>query len=239
MNVYPIGHSTSAPHGESDRLWIQTANWSSSGGLIVGEAYRPDLTRASGGLRSGAMTAKANSAICRFSPGPAATRPPRRSSRRPWSNDPGRSASTGAGRLPCLRRAAEHGTPSAYAQPEGPQQRRLRRAGFDRHVFGSGASLACAEFPTFGDSSPRASSALCRVATNIQNRGTNRAATSRSRGGSSAQEIMQRLHDDEQIVLIRNAAPLRCGRAIYCRRLETVERVRLRKAQPLKSKTSR
>jgi len=50
---------------------------------------------------------------------------------------------------------------------------------------------------------------------------------------------MQRLHDDEQIVLIRDAAPLRCGRAIYCRGLETVERVRLREAQPLKSKTSR
>jgi len=49
---------------------------------------------------------------------------------------------------------------------------------------------------------------------------------------------MQRLHDDEQIVLIRNAAPPRCGRAIYFRRLENVERVQLRKVQPLRLTTS-
>jgi type IV secretory pathway TraG/TraD family ATPase VirD4 len=49
---------------------------------------------------------------------------------------------------------------------------------------------------------------------------------------------MQRLHDDEQIVLIRNAAPLRCGRAIYFRRLEKVERIQLRKVQPLRLTTS-
>jgi type IV secretory system conjugative DNA transfer VirD4/TraG family protein len=53
------------------------------------------------------------------------------------------------------------------------------------------------------------------------------------------EDVMQRLHDDEQVVLIRNAAPLRCGRTIYFRRPEMLERVRLRKVQPLRSRTSR
>jgi type IV secretion system protein VirD4 len=40
------------------------------------------------------------------------------------------------------------------------------------------------------------------------------------------EEILQRLRVDEQIVLIQNAAPLRCGRAIYFRRPEMVARTR-------------
>jgi type IV secretion system protein VirD4 len=47
------------------------------------------------------------------------------------------------------------------------------------------------------------------------------------------------LQDDEQIVLIRNAAPLRCGRAIYFRRPEMLAQVQLRKVTPAKSRTSR
>jgi hypothetical protein len=50
-------------------------------------------------------------------------------------------------------------------------------------------------------------------------------------------EIVQRLYDDELIVLVSNAAPRRCGGAIYFRLAEMLERVR--KVQPLKSRTSR
>ena len=58
------------------------------------------------------------------------------------------------------------------------------------------------------------------------------AADSRWRGGSTtAREIMQRMHNnDEQIVLICNAASLRCGEAIYFCRSEMVERVRCAKS---------
>jgi hypothetical protein len=53
------------------------------------------------------------------------------------------------------------------------------------------------------------------------------------------EEIMQRLHDDDQIVLIRNDAPLQCERTIYFRLPQMLERVRARKVQPVRSKTSR
>jgi len=53
------------------------------------------------------------------------------------------------------------------------------------------------------------------------------------------EEIMQRMQDDEQIVLIRNAAPLRCGRAIYFRRPEMLKQVQLRKVAPSKSRIPR
>jgi type IV secretory pathway TraG/TraD family ATPase VirD4 len=53
------------------------------------------------------------------------------------------------------------------------------------------------------------------------------------------EELMQRLYDDEQIVLVRNGVPLRCWRAIYFLRPEMLERVRLCKVQSVRSKTSR
>jgi hypothetical protein len=40
-------------------------------------------------------------------------------------------------------------------------------------------------------------------------------------------------------VLIRNAAPLRCGRAIYFRRQEMLAQVQLRKIATAKFRTSR
>jgi type IV secretion system protein VirD4 len=100
-------------------------------------------------------------------------------------------------------------------------------------------SRACGEFTALGDSFTEGSGSS-----------SGRDYNSRSRHQSSSRqqvagrlikpaEIVQRLHDDEQIVLIRNAAPLQCGRAIYFQRPEILEPVRLRKVQPLRSRTSK
>ena len=40
------------------------------------------------------------------------------------------------------------------------------------------------------------------------------------------EEVLQGLRYDEQIVLIQNAPPLRCGRAIYFRRPDKLMRVK-------------
>jgi type IV secretion system protein VirD4 len=40
------------------------------------------------------------------------------------------------------------------------------------------------------------------------------------------EEVLQGMRYDEQIVIIQNAPPLRCGRAIYFRRPEMMKRVR-------------
>lgn len=40
------------------------------------------------------------------------------------------------------------------------------------------------------------------------------------------EEVLQGMRYDEQIVLVQNAPPLRCGRAIYFRRPEMMARVK-------------
>jgi hypothetical protein len=50
-------------------------------------------------------------------------------------------------------------------------------------------------------------------------------------------EIMQRMHDDDQVVLIRNARVLRCGRSTSGARI-SIQRVRPRKVQSLRSRKS-
>ena len=46
------------------------------------------------------------------------------------------------------------------------------------------------------------------------------------------EEILQGLRFDEQIVLVQNAPPLRCGRAIYFRRPEMLAKIKGGPARP-------
>jgi len=100
-------------------------------------------------------------------------------------------------------------------------------------------SRACGEFTALGDSFTEGSGSSSGRDYNSRSRHQSSSRQQVARRLIKPEEIMQRMQDDEQIVLIRNAAPLRCGRAIYFRRPEMVERVRLRKVQPLGLTTSR
>jgi type IV secretion system protein VirD4 len=53
------------------------------------------------------------------------------------------------------------------------------------------------------------------------------------------EEILQTLRDDEQIVLISNCRPLRCGRAIYFRRPEMLGRTCSSQFQQIRQITAR
>ena len=88
-------------------------------------------------------------------------------------------------------------------------------------------SRVCGEFTAVGDSFTEGYGSSF---------GGNYGSHSRHRSDSRQQvvrrlikpdEILQGLRDDEQIVLIRNAKPLRCGRAIYFRRPEMLSRTQL------------
>jgi type IV secretion system protein VirD4 len=99
-------------------------------------------------------------------------------------------------------------------------------------------SRACGEFTALGDSfSEGSGSSTGRDYSHSRHQSSSRQQVARRL--IKPEEIMQGLHDDEQIVLIRNTSPLRCGRAIYFRRSEMLERVQLRKVAPSKSRTSR
>jgi type IV secretion system protein VirD4 len=99
-------------------------------------------------------------------------------------------------------------------------------------------SRTCGEFTALGDSfSEGSGSSTGRDYSHSRHQSGSRQQVARRL--IKPEEIMQGLRDDEQIVLIRNAAPLRCGRAIYFRRSEMLERVQLRKVAPSKSRTSR
>ncbi|MBV8140033.1 MAG: type IV secretory system conjugative DNA transfer family protein [Deltaproteobacteria bacterium] len=99
-------------------------------------------------------------------------------------------------------------------------------------------SRACGEFTALGDSfSEGSGSSTGRGHSHSRHQSSTRQPVARRL--IKPEEIMQRMQDDEQIVLIRNAAPLRCGRAIYFRRPEMLERVQLRKVTPLRTRTSK
>jgi type IV secretion system protein VirD4 len=99
-------------------------------------------------------------------------------------------------------------------------------------------SRACGAFTALGDSFAGGSGASwCDYNSHSRQQSSSRQQVARRL--IKPEEIMQRTHDDEQIVLIRNAAPLWSGRAIYFRRPEMLVRVRLRKVQPLRSRTSK
>jgi type IV secretion system protein VirD4 len=98
-------------------------------------------------------------------------------------------------------------------------------------------SRACGEFTALGDSfSEGSGSSTGRDFSHSRHQSSSRQQVARRL--IKPEEIMQSLHDDEQIVLIRNAAPLRCGRAIYFRRPEMIEQVELRKVACAKSRAS-
>ena len=99
-------------------------------------------------------------------------------------------------------------------------------------------SRACGEFTAVGDSfSEGSGSSTGRGYSHSRHQSSSRQQVARRL--IKPEEIMQRMQDDEQIVLIRNAAPLRCGRAIYFRRPEMLKQVQLRKVAPSKSRIPR
>ena len=99
-------------------------------------------------------------------------------------------------------------------------------------------SRACGEFTALGDSfSEGSGSSTGRGHSHSRHQSSSRQQLARRL--IKPEEIMQRMQDDEQIVLIRNAAPLRCGRAIYFRRPEMLERVQLRRVAPVRARTSK
>jgi type IV secretion system protein VirD4 len=96
-------------------------------------------------------------------------------------------------------------------------------------------SRGCGEFTALGDSlSEGSGSSIGRDYSHSRHQSRSRHQVARRL--IKPEEIMQGLRDDEQIVLIRNAAPLRCGRAIYFRRAEMLKQVELRKIAPARSR---
>jgi hypothetical protein len=216
---------------------MQTAaNWFSSSGLIVGEAYRSDagalrgrapLLRHDGESRSRHMVLLA---------GPAATRPPRRSARWPWSGDPGRVASTR--RWKSFVSTSRSGNMGYRVLTLNPESR--NSDGFNA-LDGPRLRMALLEpAPSSAPSAIRspkgAGSSSCRDY-NSQSR----------HQSSSDQQVARRLMGrscsgctkmhDEQIVLIPNAVVPRYGRSISGAR-RSIERVRLSKVQSPRSRTS-
>jgi type IV secretion system protein VirD4 len=86
-------------------------------------------------------------------------------------------------------------------------------------------SKACGEFTALGDSVTQGSGSSSGW--RHRSRSSHQSASQQqvARRLIKPEEVLQDLRDDEQIVLIQNAPPLRCGRAIYFRRPEMVARV--------------
>ena len=87
-------------------------------------------------------------------------------------------------------------------------------------------SRACGEFTALGDSSTEGSGSSSGRDYNSHSKHHSSSQQQVARRLIKPEEILQRLRVDEQIVLIQNAAPLRCGRAIYFRRPDMVARIR-------------
>ena len=87
-------------------------------------------------------------------------------------------------------------------------------------------SRACGEFTALGDSFSEGSGSSAGRDYSSHSRHQSSSQQQVARRLIKPEEILQRLRVDEQIVLIQNAAPLRCGRAIYFRRPEMVARTR-------------
>jgi len=87
-------------------------------------------------------------------------------------------------------------------------------------------SKACGEFTALGDSITEGSgsSSSWQHRSRSSHQSTSRQQVARRL--IKPEEVLHRLRYDEQIVLIQNAPPLRCGRAIYFRRPDMVARVK-------------
>ena len=92
-------------------------------------------------------------------------------------------------------------------------------------------SRACGEFTALGDSVTEGSGSSSSWEHSSRSTHSSTSRQQVARRLIKPEEIMQGLRYDEQIVLIQNAPPLRCGRAIYFRRPEMLARVKGRAAR--------
>jgi type IV secretion system protein VirD4 len=87
-------------------------------------------------------------------------------------------------------------------------------------------SKACGEFTALGDSVTAGSGSSSGWDHSSRSSHQSTSQQQIARRLIKPEEVLQGLRYDEQIVLIQNAPPLRCGRAIYFRRPEMVARVK-------------
>jgi type IV secretion system protein VirD4 len=101
-------------------------------------------------------------------------------------------------------------------------------------------SKACGEFTAVSEGYTRGSGSSTGSATS-KNRSTHETTSEQQlvRRLIKPEEILQTLREDEQIVLISNCRPLRCGRAIYFRRPEMLGRTRSSQFQQIRRITAR
>jgi type IV secretion system protein VirD4 len=86
-------------------------------------------------------------------------------------------------------------------------------------------SKACGEFTALGDSVTEGSGSSSGWQHNSRSSHQSTSRQQVARRLIKPEEVLHRLRYDEQIVLIQNAPPLRCGRAIYFRRPEMAAKV--------------
>jgi type IV secretion system protein VirD4 len=87
-------------------------------------------------------------------------------------------------------------------------------------------SKACGEFTALGDSVTAGSGSSSGGDHSTRSSHQSTSQQQIARRLIKPEEVLQGMRYDEQIVLIQNAPPLRCGRAIYFRRPEMVARVK-------------
>ena len=87
-------------------------------------------------------------------------------------------------------------------------------------------SKACGEFTALGDSFTTGTGSSSGSDYRSHSRHNSTSQQQLARRLIKPEEILQGMRYDEQIVLIQNAPPLRCGRAIYFRRPEMVAQVK-------------
>ena len=87
-------------------------------------------------------------------------------------------------------------------------------------------SKACGEFTALGDSVTEGSGSSSGGDRSSRSRHESTSQQQIARRLIKPEEVLQGLRYDEEIVLIQNAPPLRCGRAIYFRRPEMLSRTR-------------
>jgi type IV secretion system protein VirD4 len=87
-------------------------------------------------------------------------------------------------------------------------------------------SKACGEFTALGDSITEGSGSSSGGDHSTRSSHQSTSQQQIARRLIKPEEVVQGMRYDEQIVLIQNAPPLRCGRAIYFRRPDMMARVR-------------
>jgi type IV secretion system protein VirD4 len=87
-------------------------------------------------------------------------------------------------------------------------------------------SKACGEFTALGDSVTEGSGSSSGWQHSSRSSHQSTSHQQVARRLIKPEEVLHRLCYDEQIVLIQNAPPLRCGRAIYFRRPHMVAKVK-------------